>query len=229
MLNTINHLFDYFLPALSLIAISKILYYKFKFHYVFMPYLFFVSYLFISVIPFNFIKSDILETNLKVVKYETLNATFTLFEFVTFYIFINRNIQWKASKRVMKGLLFLFITLFIIISIYLTDQTNNFLSFTKASYFITQVEYLIILFYCLFYFKDYLNQDWTKLPCKKSPLLIISSIFIYTSISLPFIILSTDIDAASNAYKILTLLHYSSLSSIILLIFLSSNKIQNQK
>lgn len=223
MLNNINHLFDYILPTLSLTTIGLIILKKQKSLYLFIPYLFFICFLFISVVPFNFFNSPLKLANFRVVKYETINFTFTLVEFFTFYLFFYKNISYKKSKKILSLLFSAFILVFLIITNTLINLTDNFIAFSKASYFTTQVEYLIILFFSLIYFRDYLKQDYSKPLSEIFSLRIISAIFIYTSVSLPFIIISIDINPTSLTYKLLTLLHYCSLSFVVAIILFSSS------
>ncbi len=174
-----------------------------------------IAYFFIAFILFtigNFKVLSIYFNNAVLVKrkiFETINTLFSLSEFIFFSSFIEA-LNLNKKKILTHRLIALsFISLTISYLFYITTNKVDANTTTTLSLQLNVIEFAILLISCLRYFYFTMQTPIESPPINKNSLLIISSLFLYISISLPFLIISEKIKLTNmQIYNAIYAIHY---------------------
>lgn len=219
-MNKINHIISLIIPILSILIFIRNIFFKSKKTRGFQIYLFSLATLFYLNMNINYKSLSDLNKIQTVIAHESRNTIFSIIEFLTFSSYIIQQIESTRIKKINLILTAVFLITYISIVTNLIYTTNNEIKFSKLSFLINHIEFLIIILSCLYYFNDYFKRDAFKANLPTSPLLIIGSTFLYTSVSLPFLVFTPDYTTV--IFKMLTTLHYTSLICILLSILYAS-------
>ncbi len=181
-------------------------------------------YLIASLILFAFIDFKTLNFILpnqslaKRIIFESYNSIFCFFELNFFIVFFQKHQPLKKRNRVLKKTPFLFLSLvFIFILFSLTIQPSN-KTIITLSVLINIFEYLILFSTCLIFFYSIVKNNIKDAPICKHVLIVISSFFVYISVSLPFLIIAEKIKLTHHdLYMAFFFIHYL----VILIVFLT--------
>lgn len=236
--NVYNYIFrrlknDLFLDIVILILSLILTYFlvkKFKRninHILFIAYSLSYTYLFSvgSDISLSIIyKEDIIK---KKAMLESGNIALSLIEALTFYFFFKKITTNRITIKLLKilGILFLIYFIYCLILIYISP--NHLRTLYTLSFKINSLEFFFLFIICLSYYYSKISINQIKQAIGLNELLIVNSLFLYISISLPFLSLGTNMKSLPNwTYKSIVILHYLSIINVIATLLVS---LKNQK
>jgi len=145
---------------------------------------------------------------------EVANTFFELIEFLAFYFFFKKCLQNKYEKC-FKVALYMLMTVSGIFFIRLAFPNYKDEDMRTHSLFINVIEFFFLFIMCLAYFRKLFTDAPTKNLFKRPSFLIVTSLFFYTILMIPFFLIANDVFLNEVAiYHILFACHY------ILLMFL---------
>ncbi len=152
---------------------------------------------------------------------EVLNTLFALIEATAFFSLLKKKLQIKNINLLVKvlWLILFFLCTFFFLSIATQNITKK--QILIFSFYITCVEFFMLLPLCLLYFYQLLfKENKINISLKNSPSFwIISGLFFYCSVSLPFLLLGNKLLSMNqNLYLLLWSIHYISISILLLCI-----------
>ncbi len=153
---------------------------------------------------------------LKKIILECGNTIFSLAEATTFYLFFKRIIENIKLLKIINILFILFLLFFFYsIFIYFLFE-EDYVFITKKSIAINEFEFLILLIFCLIYYYNLIDKNKIKTPINIYQLVIVTPLFFYVSIAIPFISFATEIKSISYwTFKSMIILHYASILFIL--------------
>lgn len=229
MYSHITHHLEVLIIILSISFFVLNIFKKNKYSKVFIIYLFFLSILFYLNIGINENSIPNERRNKVFILFETRNTLFSLIEFLMFSLFIRLNITSNRLRKHTNLLVYFYLVIYSFTTAFYIANLNNYKVILKYSYILNQIEFFVLILICLIFFKDILRQEVNENVLPKSSLLIIGSIFLYTTVSLPFLILTPQLDYHTYIFKTLTSLHYISIICILLSIGYSTLKEKKKK
>jgi len=181
-------------------------------------------YLITSLILFSFLDFKNLNFILpnqslaKRIIFESYTCIFCFFELNFFIVFFQKHQPLKKGNRVLKKIPFLFLSLVLIFILFsLTIQPSE-KTIITISVLLNIFEYLILFSTCLIFFYSIVKNNIKEAPICKHVLIIISSLFIYISVSLPFLIIADKIKLTHRDLQVaFYFIHYL----VILIVFLT--------
>ncbi len=175
----------------------------------------------VNLVPLFFVFGQNLNGVIEAIFIETSNTCFALIELSVFLYFFYKVLKLFFLKKVVLVLWVVFIIIcsyfFILISS-ANVQRNEILS---TSYFINCIEFLMILPLCLFYFHQQINSEIELkfLTSLKPSFWIVTGLFFYCFISLPYLLVGEKLVEISKPLNLLFFkFHYLSISVLILCI-----------
>ncbi len=195
------------------IICGLLLFKKEKIHILFIAYAFSGLLLF-TLVDFIILTQDIHGRNIRVIT-EIANGSFALTETIILFSFFNILLKSKIAKLGMNIFLFIFSSLMLFLFIKISDPDFSGKSILEYSNFLTSFQLFFILLLCLFYYSQ-LFKEITSLRLTSRPSFwIVSSIFFYSLIVVPYFIISHKIFLADrNIYRVYSFVHYMSLSLV---------------
>jgi hypothetical protein len=141
--------------------------------------------------------------------FEFINSGFSIIELIFFTSFIRKiqplTLANKTTKLLTTLYVILFIGYFAFIILYNTTRSTV----VQFSIYLNIFEYTILLISCLFLFYSVMYKPIEATPIEFFSLLIVSSLFIYISFSLPFLIIAEKINKShNNIYNSMFATHY---------------------
>jgi len=180
-----------------------------------------IAYLIIAFLMFTICNYKFLSLYLKydeLIKrrvFETTNSLFALFEFLFFSSFIENNAKNKKTNLIFKILPFLLTTLTFSYLIYIVTFKVNEHLITSLAVQLNILEFAFLLISCLRYFYFTMLTPIESPAINKNALVTISSVFLYISISLPFLIISEKIKQTNiGSYNTIYAIHYIALLTV---------------
>lgn len=140
------------------------------------------------------------------------NILFAVTEIIFFYTFFNHLYQKNRKFNVFLWGLSGFIALAILYIASLIWTTYDIMKIIKYSVYLNIIEFMILFLMCLYFFYTFLNKPITEKPFDILTIWIISSLFIYISTNLPFLIISEKIRKSNySLYDWMFTSHYMTL------------------
>ncbi len=187
-------------------------------------YQFLLIYCLSSLIMMNVIYNFILySVNIKndkrIIYSETTNTLFAFVEISAFLYFFKQILGNKFIKKLVNIFWIIFFTSCSLFLIKMIDLNLSKTQIRKNSYIINIFEFLLLLPLCLIYFYQLLTKDQIK-PVKlnDSPSFwIVSGLFFYCIVSLPFLFIGNKIYVSSPyLFYLMGSIHYTSISLLFL-------------
>ena len=179
-----------------------------------------MSSLLLVNIVFDIINSAFLQKGLKATIFiESTNTVFALVEISSFLYLFKQILNVKFIKQLIIILWVIFLILFFVFFLKMTEVGLTRNQIKKISYAVNIIEFLILLPLCLLYFYHLLIKEQHKLiHLNDSPSFwIISGLFFYCSVSLPFLFIGDTFSTRSrNLYYLMGSIHYTSISLLFL-------------
>ena len=183
-------------------------------------------YLIASLILFAFIDFKNLnfllpnQSMAKRIIFESYNSIFCFSELYFFIVFFQKHQPLKKRNRVLKKIPLLFLSLVFIFILFSLIIQPSIKTIITLSVILNIFEYLILFSTCLLFFYSIVKNNINEAPICKDVLIIISSFFIYISVSLPFLIIADKIKFTHrDLYMAIFFIHYL----VILIVFLTIN------
>ncbi len=170
---------------------------------------FLIAFIMFTVGHYQLLKIYIHNNNLLLrIMFELINTIFSLFELLFFTSFIESQNKNK-EKSIIRKFPYFYIMLLLFTLLYASIYKLNKSSITNTSVLFNIIEFAFLLFLCLRFFYDILQNPLYTPTISKGKLQIVSSLFIYISISLPLLIISEKINKTYNyIYTTIYLIHY---------------------
>lgn len=152
---------------------------------------------------------------------EIMNTIFSAIEISTFFFFFKLVFNTKTTNQIINILWILFISLCIIFFFKIFNNKFSTGEILRNSFVVSIIELLLLVSFCIFYFYTLFTKEITNIArFNKSPSLwIITGLFIYCIISLPFFLIADNLYlTARNIFKIMHAIHYISISFLLLCI-----------
>lgn len=218
---------DILIALASFILLNQLIKYfrNTKIYISFIIYSLFLIYLFTfgSDICLSIIYSDDIIKKKTIL--ETGNIAFAFVEAITFYFYFKNIISNKKINQLIKiaGITFLIFISCCVLSI--CYSTDKFKMVYKLSFIINTVEFFLIFIICLSYYYNIINIAHIKQAINLNELLITNSLFLYTSISLPFLSIGPTLTKLPKwSHDTLVILHYLSVLNIIVTLIFVQKK-----
>lgn len=186
----------------------------------------FIFYLFSSLLIINPIRSFIsISLKLKGLNHtiytEIINIFFGFVEISTFFYFFSKIFNTKKINHILFTCWLIFLFVCVLFFLNSTKDTITKKQIIQNSYFVNSIEFLFLLSLCILYFYLLLTKETNKaIILTKSPSFwIISGLFFYCIVSLPFLLIGNSIFQDSHTlYFIIFSAHYISISILFLCI-----------
>lgn len=168
-----------------------------------------------------------IDNSLTIKIFETSNTEYSVAELL-FFIHFFYNKQNLAIGRKIINTCFAFYATLTIIFIFGTYLSNlSIHNISKLSIALNVFEFFLLISMCLLYYYSSINKPITSPPNNKHALWVVNSLFIYTSTTLPLIIISEDLRISKpQLYHNMFALHFLTILSINLIIM---NTLSKQK
>lgn len=181
-----------------------------------------LSSLIMMNVIYNFILYSInLKDDKSIIYSETTNTVFAIVEISAFLYFFKQILSNKFIKKLVNIFWIIFFTSCILFLIKMIDLDLSKTQIRKNSYIINIFEFLLLLPLCLLYFYQLLTKDQIK-PVKliDSPSFwVVSGLFFYCIVSLPFLFIGSKIYFSSPyLFNLMGSIHYTSISLLLLCI-----------
>jgi hypothetical protein len=124
---------------------------------------------------------------------ETSNSIFELTEFIAFYFFFNKCLNYKTSKSILKIFLILLSSIFVAFFARLVFPGYSTESLRNDSMTINVIEFFFLSGICLAYFYELLTLVPKINLLGRPSFLIVTSTFFYTVLMIPFFMLARDL------------------------------------
>ena len=166
-------------------------------------------------IYFSFDYTDVRRT----IYFETTNTLFAIIEISAFFYFFKQILNRKFIQQLIKIFWVIFLSLCIAFLIKMTEVGLSKIQLRKISYFINIIEFLLLLPLCLLYFYQLLTKVQNKpVQLIDSPSFwIVSGLFFYCIVSLPFLFISDNmLIKSAYLFYLMGSIHYISISLLFL-------------
>jgi hypothetical protein len=180
-------------------------------------YLLLICYVLVSILClliWDYAAARLTNKMAKTVILEGVNTFFSLFEITVFYIFFDEVIKSKKAKFFSKiFMLFVYLLSFIFFILAVTSRFT-YDKMMAFSYQINILEFFLLLLLCLMFFYEFFNEKKLQLSSliKSASLIIITGLFFYILISLPFLLVGDKLNSFSlHLYHIMFSIHYISI------------------
>jgi hypothetical protein len=151
---------------------------------------------------------------------EFVNVSLSIVEFITFYIFFTKNIRSNRVKPVSNVAITIFLLLSFLFFLDSLSSTSSTDMIKKWSFQLNIFEFLLILIACLYFFYEQFTKQESVSLTGKSSFWIVTGVFFYVLVSLPFFLIGPKLYSYSHfGYFLMSSIHYISLG--FLFIFLS--------
>jgi len=133
------------------------------------------------------------------------NAWISAVELWVYYYFFFRVIQNSIVKRIMKILLIIFTTVFVVLAIFKIYESD---SIRYTSEIIGAAEFLFLLLPCFTYYFELLAIKTTEDLFKRPSFWIVTGIFFYSAISIPYYLIGNFLQINNYHSQIVTFLMF---------------------
>lgn len=179
-----------------------------------------LSSLLLMNVTFNFINYSLKFSKYKSFIYsEIINTFFVIVEISTFFYFFKQILNSKLVQHLIKVFSIILLMLCIAFLIKLTENGISKFQIRNISYSINIIEFFSLIILCLIYFYRILTKDQIK-PVKlnDSPSFwIVSGLFFYCIVSLPFLFIGNKMYVRSPyLFYLMGSIHYTSISLLFL-------------
>jgi len=141
--------------------------------------------------------------------FEFINSGFSFIELIFFTTFIRKLQPFRFANKATNTITILYVVLFVAYFGYIIPYNTSRSIIVLYSIYLNIFEYTILLIACLFLFYALMYKPIEATPIETFSLLIVSSLFIYISVSLPFLIIAEQINKSHhNIYNTMFATHY---------------------
>lgn len=162
-------------------------------------YIFITIYITSTIVLFSDLISlttsifTVIDNNLNVKVFEAGNTEYSIAELLFFIYFFYNKQGLNIGKRFIhiSFIIYTILTIGFIFSIFLSSMSIY--NISRLSIFFNVLEFFLLIFMCLTYYYSSIIKPITSNPINNHAFWLVNSLFIYTSTTLPLIIISEDI------------------------------------